>query len=88
MTNAKLLDELSVALASGEAKKTHRLTEFLLIEGVSADGKMKTLLKATHVEDDKYLRKEHFVMDVAAAASPMKEALKLFQPHLKVNRGK
>lgn len=88
MTNAKLLDELSRAMVSGEVKKTRKLTELLLIEGVSADRIMEALQKAKRVVDDKYTRKEYFEMDVVAATSAMKEALKLFQPHLKVKQAK
>jgi methanogenic corrinoid protein MtbC1 len=88
MTNTKLLDELSSAVVSGDVKKTRKLTELLLNEGVSADIVLGVMLKAMRVVDDKYTRKEYFVMDVAAAASAMKEAFKLLQPHLKVERAK
>jgi 5-methyltetrahydrofolate--homocysteine methyltransferase len=86
MTNMKLLDELSGAIVSGELKKTRKLTELLLIEGVPADKIMEALLNAQRVADDKYKRKEYFEMDVAAAASARKEALKLLQPHLRVEQ--
>lgn len=86
MTNMKLLDELSGAIVSGEVKKTRKLTELLLIEGVPADRIMEALLKAKRVADDKYTRKEYFEMDVAAAASARKEAFKLLQPHLKMKQ--
>jgi 5-methyltetrahydrofolate--homocysteine methyltransferase len=86
MTNMKLLDELSGAIVSGEVKKTRKLTELLLIEGVPTDRIMEALLKAKRVADDKYTRKEYFEMDVVAAASARKEAFKLLQPHLKVEQ--
>lgn len=88
MTNTKLLDELSGAVVSGDVKKTRKLTELLLNEGVFADRILEALLKAMRVADDKYTRKEYFVMDVAASASAMKEAFKLLQPHLKVKQTK
>lgn len=88
MTSAKLLDELSGAVVLGDVKKTRKLTELLLNEGVPADNLLGVMLKAMHVVDDKYARKEYFVTDVAAAASAMKEAFKLLQPNLKVERAK
>lgn len=88
MTSAKLLDELSGAVVLGDVKKTRKLTELLLNEGVPADNILAVMLKAMHVVDDKYARKEYFVTDVAAAASAMKEAFKLLQPNLKVERAK
>lgn len=88
MTSAKLLDELSGAVVLGDVKKTRKLTELLLNEGVPADNLLEVMLKAMHVVDDKYARKEYFVTDVAAAASAMKEAFKLLQPNLKVERAK
>jgi 5-methyltetrahydrofolate--homocysteine methyltransferase len=88
MTNAKLLDELSGAVVSGDVKKTRKLTELLLNDGVLADRILEALLKAMRVVDDKYTRKEYFVMDVAAATLAMKEAFKLLRPHLKVKQTK
>jgi len=88
MTNTKLFDELSSAVVSGDIKKTRKLTELLLNEGVPADSVLEITLKAMDVVDDKYTRREYFVTDVAAAASAMKEAFKLIQPHLKVERAK
>jgi hypothetical protein len=83
MTNAKLLDELSNALFSKKVKKAHKLAELLLIESMSANRIMKTLLRITCIEDNKYLRNEYFVLGTAAAVSATKEALNL-QPLLKV----
>jgi 5-methyltetrahydrofolate--homocysteine methyltransferase len=88
MTNAKLLDELSGAVVSGDVKKTRKLTELLLNEGVSADRILEALLKAMRIADNKYTRKEYFVIDVAAAASAMKEAFNLLPLHLKVKQTK
>lgn len=88
MTKIKLLDELSSAVISGDLKKTRKLTELLLDNGVSADSLLEAMLKAMRVVDDKYTRKEYFVTDVTAAASAMKEGCKLLQLHLKVEQAK
>jgi 5-methyltetrahydrofolate--homocysteine methyltransferase len=84
----KLLEDLSGTVVSGDVKKARRLTEQLLNEGVPANHVLEAMLKAMRIVDDKYERKEYFVMDVAAAASAMKEAFKLLQPHLKVEQAR
>lgn len=84
----KLLDELSSAVISGDVKKTRKLTELLLNNGVSVDSVPRAMLKTMRVVDDKCTRKEYFAMDVAAATSAMKEGFKLLQPHLKVKVAK
>jgi len=84
----KLLEDLSSAVVSGDVKKARRLTEQLLNDGAPANQVLETMLKAMRIVDDKYERKEYFVMDVAAAASAMKEAFKLLQPHLKAEQAK
>lgn len=88
MTKMKLFDELSSAVISGDVKKPRKLTEFLLNNEVSADSILEAISKTVRVVDDKYTRKEYFVMNVAAAASAMKEGFKLLQHHLKVEVAK
>lgn len=84
MARQKLLDELSNAIVGGDVKKARRLTELLLNEGASAKVILETMQNAMRIVDDKYNRKEYFVIDVAAAASAMKEAFKLLQPNLRM----
>jgi methylmalonyl-CoA mutase cobalamin-binding domain/chain len=42
------------------------------------------MTEAMRVVDSKYEKKEYFIVDVASSASAMREAFKIFQPHLKV----
>jgi hypothetical protein len=55
----KLLDELSSAVISGDIKKTCKLAELLLNNGVCVDGVRRTMLKPIYVVDDKCTQKEY-----------------------------
>jgi len=78
------LDELSSAVILGDVRGARKLTEQLINDGVPPNQILQTMLEAMRIVDSKYERKEYFVVEVAAAASAMKEAFKILQPHLKV----
>ena len=81
----KLLDALFEAVVSGDIRKARKVAERALAEGVSADAALEKMTEAMRVADRKYERKEYFIVDVASSASAMKEAFKVFEPHLQVN---
>jgi methylmalonyl-CoA mutase cobalamin-binding domain/chain len=80
----KLLDALFEAVISGDIQKARKVAEKALTEGLSPDAAVEKMTKAMQVADRKYERKEYFIVDVASSASAMREAFKVFQPHLQV----
>lgn len=80
----KLLGELKDAVISGNVKKAKRIAEQIIDQGLSINLTLDTLMKAMKIVDQRYERKEYFVIDVASSASAMKEAFKVFEPHMEV----
>lgn len=80
----EILDALHNAVVLGDARKARKIAEQALDRGVSADLALETMTTAMRVADEKYERKEYLVVDVAVAASAMREAFKVFEPHLQV----
>lgn len=79
-----ILEELKNAVVVGDVKKARRLAEQTIDRGISVDAAMNMLMKAMKTVDERYRRREYFVIDVASSASAMKEAFKLFEPYLEV----
>lgn len=80
----ELLDGLFDAVVSGNIQKARKIAEKVVSHGVSADVALEKMTDAMGVVDKKYEKKEYFIVDVASSASAMKEAFKVFQPHLRV----
>jgi len=80
----ELLDELNNAVVLGDVHKARKIAEQLVNRSVSTRAALERLTEAMQVVDKKYERKECSVTDVVAAASAMREAFKVFEPHLQV----
>ena len=80
----ELLDALFEAVVSGNIQKARKTAENAVGQGLSADAALEKMTEAMRVVDKKYERKEYFIVDVASSASAMREAFKIFQPHLQV----
>jgi len=80
----EILDALYNAVALGDVQKARKIAGQALDRGISADLAVETMTAAMRVVDEKYEKKEYFIVDVAAAASAMREAFKVFEPHLQV----
>ena len=80
----ELLNELYDAVVSGKVRKARKIAEKAVGQGLSADVALEKMTEAMRVVDRKYERKEYFIVDVASSASAMREAFKIFQPHLQV----
>ena len=80
----ELLDELSNAVVLGDVHKARKIAEQVVNRGISTSDAIEKLTEAMQVADKKYERKECSVMDIVAAASAMREAFKVFEPHLLV----
>lgn len=79
-----LFDALFEAVVSGNIQKARKIAEKAVGQGLSADAAVEKMTEAMRVVDMKYERKEYFIVDVASSASAMREAFKIFQPHLHV----
>jgi len=79
-----LLDELFDAVVAGNVQLAKKIAEKAVLEGLSADSALERMTEAMRLVDKKYELKEYFMVDVAAAATAMREAFRVFEPHLKV----
>jgi methylmalonyl-CoA mutase cobalamin-binding domain/chain len=80
----KLLDVLFEAVVSGNIQKARKTAQEAVSQDMSADAAVEKMTEAMGVVDRKYDRKEYFIVDVASSASAMREAFKIFQPHLQM----
>jgi len=78
----KLLEELKDAVISGNIKKAKKIAEQMIDQGLPINVTLDTLMKAMKIVDQRYERKEYFVIDVASSASAMREAFKVFEPYM------
>jgi len=79
-----VLDDLFDAVVVGDVQKARKLAEKAVNEGVSANIVLEKMMDAMRAVDAKYIRKEYFTVDVAAASTAMREAFKVLEPHLGV----
>jgi len=79
-----LLSGLFEAVVAGDVQRARRLAEQIVNEGVSASVALERMMEAMRAVDAKYVRKEYFTVDVAAASTAMREAFKVLEPHLRV----
>ena len=80
----KLLEELKDAVISGNIKKAKKIAEQIIDQRLPINLTLDTLMKAMKIVDQRYERKEYFVIDVASSASAMREAFKIFEPYMEV----
>ena len=80
----ELLEALFEAVVSGSIQEARKIAEEAVGQGISADAALKKMTEAMRVVDEKYERKEYFIVDVASSATAMREAFKILQPHLSV----
>lgn len=81
--NRKILEELKEAVVVGNVEKARRMAEYAVNQGIQVGRAVKVLMKAMKIVGVRYEKKEYFVIDVASSATAMKEAFKVFEPHLK-----
>lgn len=79
-----LLGELFDAVVAGNVQLAKKVAEQVVEKGLSADLALEKMMEAMRAVDKKYETKEYFTVDVAAAATAMREAFRVFEPHLKV----
>lgn len=84
MQNNKILNELYNTVVSGNIQKARETAEEVIKEKVSANTALEKMRAAMKTVDEKYEKKEYFIVDVASSATAMREAFKVLEPHLKV----
>jgi len=80
----ELLEDLRNAVIVGDVRKARRIAEQVVNRGLSTNMALQKLIEAMEIVDKRYERKEYFIVDVAAAASAMREAFRVLEPHLQV----
>jgi len=80
----ELFEDLRSAVVVGDVRKARRIAEQVINRGLSVNLALQKLIEAMEIVDKRYERKEYFIVDVAAAASAMREAFRVLEPHLQV----
>lgn len=80
--SSKVLQNLFEAVVEGNVQEAKKVAEEALAVGLPANRVTERLTAAMHEVDRLYEQKEYFLVDVAAAASAMREAFKVLEPHL------
>ena len=87
MGRNSLLERLRDAIVSGDLRKTRKIAEQIILKHtVSAKTTLHKMMEAMEIVDRKYKLNQCSVADVIAAASAMREAFKIFEPHLEVTK--
>jgi len=79
-----ILNELFDAVVEGDVQSARKLAEQAVEQGFSANVALEKMMDAMRAVDAKYIRKEYFTVDVAAASTAMREAFRVLEPHLEV----
>lgn len=80
----RIIEELKDAVVVGNVKKAKRIAEQIVKLDMPVNAGVNMLMKAMKIVDQRYERKEYFVVDVASSASAMKEAFKVLEPYIEV----
>lgn len=86
--NKEILNELHNAIVFGNIQKAREIAEKIVQEGFSTNAALERMREAMRTVDEKYEKKEYFIVDVASSASAMREAFKILEPYLKVESAK
>lgn len=84
----EFLDALYDAVIAGNVQKARKIAEHVVQSGLSVNVALEKMKEAMRVVDEKYEKKEYFIVDVASSASAMREAFKILEPHLQVDSAK
>lgn len=82
--NKETLNELYNTVVFGNIQKAREIAEKIVQEDLSANAALEKMREAMRTVDEKYEKKEYFIVDVASSATAMREAFKILEPHLKV----
>lgn len=82
----RILEDLKEAVIVGNVKRARKIAEQIGNLDIPANLALSKLMEAMKVVDERYERKEYFVVDVASSASAMREAFKALEPYLEVEK--
>lgn len=82
----RILEDLKEAVIVGNVKKARKIAEQISDSEIPANLALEKLMEAMKAVDERYERKEYFVVDVASSASAMREAFKALEPYLEVEK--
>ncbi len=69
---------------AGEMRRTRRITEQVINKGIPVNVALERLVEAAQIVNGRYERREYLMTDVTAASSAMKEAVRVLEPHLRI----
>lgn len=78
------MEALFSSVLLGDVRRAIEITKQAVGKGLSATIVLEKMKEAMQIVDEKYEKKEYFIVDVASSASAMREAFKVLEPHLKV----
>ncbi len=78
----ELLEKLFNSIILGDIQKAREISRKVVNKGLSVTSAQEKIREAMQIVDEKYERKEYFIVDVASAASAMREAFNVFKPYL------
>jgi len=84
----EILDALYDAVIAGNIQKARKIAEQTVQRGLSVNTALERMRDAMRVVDEKYEKKEYFIVDIASSASAMREAFKILEPYLQVDSAK
>ncbi len=76
----ELLEALFNCVLLGQIQRASEIAKQAARKGLSATAALEKMREAMRVVDEKYERKEYFIVDVASAASAMREAIRVLKP--------
>jgi len=84
----ELLEALYDAVLAGNVQKARKIAEQVVQRELSTNVALEKMKDAMRAVDEKYEKREYFIVDVASSASAMKEAFKILEPYLQVESAK
>lgn len=76
----ELLEALFNSVLLGQIQRAREIAEQAVRKGLSATAALEKMREAIREVDERYERKEYFIVDVASAASAMREAIRVLKP--------
>lgn len=76
----ELLEALFNSVLLGQIQRAREIAEQAVRKGLFATAALEKMREAMRVVDERYERKEYFIVDVASAASAMREAIRVLKP--------
>lgn len=72
------------AIVDGNMKKAKIIAQQTIDQRIEVNSVLDILMKAMKTVDERYERKEYFVIDVASSALAMQEAFTILEPYLEI----